>query len=111
MIALDIGCGPTTKPGYIGLDIVAGPNVAHVLDFCSDPLPFEDSSVDAVFSTPSWEHVEHPKLLLKEILRVCKPEAKVELWMAYGRSDDAFILGHPIFYSELRWRHFVVDYP
>lgn len=111
MIALDIGCGPTTKAGHIGLDIVAAPNVAHVLDFCVDPLPFEDNSVDAIFSSHCWEHIEHPKLLLGEILRVCKPEAKVELWMPYGHSDDAFILGHRIFYTELHWQHFVVDYP
>lgn len=111
MIALDIGCGPTTKPGHLGIDMVPGPNVTHVLNFETDPLPFEDASVDAIFSSHCFEHIEHPANLLREMLRVCKDGATVELWMPYGHSNDAFILGHRVFYNELHWEHFVLHYP
>lgn len=111
MIWLDLGCGPSKRPGSIGIDIEPMPGVDHVVDFNTQPLPFEDGSVDGIFSSHCFEHVAHPRNILNEMLRVCKNEARVELWMPYGHSNDAFVCGHDIFYTELQWQHFVLDYP
>jgi SAM-dependent methyltransferase len=109
---IDIGCGAKKRAGYAGVDLSEGPGIDYGgIDFNSDPLPFEDNSVERVFSSHAWEHVEHPMNLLREILRVCRQGAEVELWMPYGHSDDAFILGHHVFYTPEHWRHFVQAFP
>lgn len=107
---IDLGCGPSKRPGYIGLDIEPHPCVDRVLNFEKDQLPFEDDSVEEVFSSHCWEHIEHPINILRELARVCKDGARLELWMPYGHSDDGVILGHRVFYTELHWRHFCIDY-
>jgi len=49
-VRIDLGCGNVKREGYVGLDYVAGDDVDHVLDLTHDRYPFDDSSVDEVFS-------------------------------------------------------------
>lgn len=75
---LDIGCGD----GYFllrskcveryGLDKRSGDEVVDSLDFPSDYF-------DYVTMLAVIEHIEHPKLLLKEIYRVLKPSGRLVL--------------------------------
>jgi predicted SAM-dependent methyltransferase len=108
---LDLGCGATVRPGFIGVDgFVDGPNI-HKVNLENEPLPFEDNSVDEIFSSHCFEHILHPFNILNEMLRVCSPGAKIEIWTPYGHSNDAFLCGHELFYTELHWRHYVTDFP
>ena len=47
---------------------------------------------------------------LREIMRVAKDGATVEIWTPYGKSNDAFLLGHRNFYTETHWKHICFEY-
>src|SRR5262245_53292385 len=107
---LDIGCGNHKRPGFVGVDIAPGGQVDHVLDIERDPLPFPDNSVDHVFANHTFEHITAPQHILREIVRVCRHEALVEIWTPYLKSNDAFLLGHFSFYNEHIWKHICFEY-
>lgn len=108
-IRIDIGCGAAKREGFIGLDNVAGPAVDFVLDLTKDRLPFEDATVDHVFSSHCLEHIKAPFHLLREIGRVCKDGARIEFWTPYAFSNEAFLYGHEVFLTEETWMHFYRD--
>jgi SAM-dependent methyltransferase len=110
-LKIDIGCGGKKRDGYVGVDFKAGPAVDHVVDLENEPLPFADDSVDAVFSSHFLEHVKRPIRVLKEILRVAKPGAPVEIWIPHARSNIAFLLGHVQYYTETQFEHLFIRYP
>lgn len=83
---LDIGCG-TAELAHenknwkvIGLDIsygmcaVALAKKAVVINADASFLPIKNDSVDAVFSSLALQWVEDPEVVIKEILRVLKPQ-------------------------------------
>ena len=111
MVGVDIGCGRSKRPGFIGVDYVAYPGVDHVLDFTQERLPFDDRSVDHVYSAHCLEHLTSFHHLFREIGRICKDGAKIEIVTPYAWSNDAFILGHVVFLTELVWQHLCVHYP
>lgn len=45
----------------------------RVLHYDGKKLPFKENSFDIVSASDVWEHVENPRLMLKEIYRVLKP--------------------------------------
>ena len=69
-IALNIGAGRTYIPGFINIDISTKADIA--LDLGKDRLPFEDNSVDLIFSYHTLEHVADFLFALSEIHRVLK---------------------------------------
>ncbi|ALJ04601.1 methyltransferase type 11 [Pseudalgibacter alginicilyticus] len=84
---LDIGCGkmPYKKyilenskiKNYVGLDIENALEYDKDVkpDFTWDgkKMPFENNSFDCAFATEVMEHCPEPELVLKEVLRVLKP--------------------------------------
>ena len=58
---------------YMGLDIVAGPNVDVLAE---DPYawPIKDGEFDHVISGQAFEHIEFPDRTMKEIARVLAPD-------------------------------------
>lgn len=109
-LCVDLGCGSNKRRGFIGVDIADGEGVDHVINFETGRLPFEDSSVDYIFSNHSFEHICSPQNVLREIVRVCKHGAIVEIWTPYLKSNDAFLLGHHSFYNENIWKHICYEY-
>ena len=107
---IDIGCGNHKREGFIGVDIAPGENVDYVLDIEKERLPFDDDSVDHVFSNHTFEHIWSPQNILREIVRVCKHDALVEIWTPYLKSNDAFLLGHYSFYNESIYKHICFEY-
>jgi SAM-dependent methyltransferase len=90
---LHLGCGRTILPGWINLDLAAGPGVDVVadLDACGTrPLPIPDDSVEEILGSHLLEHLRHPLPLLAELHRVARPGAKATFQTPYGGSDDAF---------------------
>lgn len=68
---------PGIISGYIGLDIVEGPNVDLV---AQDPNSYDqvgDNSFDVVISGQSFEHMENDAAIMKEIARIVKPGGHV----------------------------------
>jgi SAM-dependent methyltransferase len=109
-VKIDLGCGNARREGYIGLDYVEGEQVDHVLDLTKEPYPFDDRSVDAVFSAHFLEHIEEPNHVFSEIGRICKDGAAIEFWTPYAFSNEAFVYGHTHFLTEEDWLHFCVSH-
>ena len=109
-VQIDLGCGNAKQDGYIGLDYVEMPQVDHVLDLTHDRYPFEDRSVDAVFSAHVLEHIEEPNHVFSEIGRVAKDGARIEFWTPYAFTNEAFLYGHLHFLTEEMWMHFCVSH-
>ena len=68
---VDLGAGGRRiSPKTVALDFVAGPGTNVVGDV--QRLPFRDGSVDLVFATGLFEHVEDERAVIGEIRRVLK---------------------------------------
>jgi predicted SAM-dependent methyltransferase len=80
-LQLNIGAAVTRIPGFVNIDIA--PNADISLDLNRDRLPFNDNSVDLVFSYHTVEHVENYLFALGEIHRVLKHKGKFLLGVPY----------------------------
>lgn len=80
-LKLNIGAGQTYIPGFINIDISEKANIS--LDLGKDRLPFEDSSVDLVFSYHTLEHIPDYLFTLSEIHRVLKHGGHLLVGMPY----------------------------
>jgi SAM-dependent methyltransferase len=110
---LELGCGNNKRPGFFGIDIAPGEAVDRVLDIEREPLPFADDSVDYIYSSHTFEHLEAPGSpchTLREIVRVGRHAATVEIWTPFGKSDPGFLFGHRVFYSDTHWKHICYEY-
>jgi SAM-dependent methyltransferase len=80
---LDLGCGPVAAEGYEGVDLEPGPGVMHIVDLQSFPWPFDDDTVEAARSSQLVEHLPDLVGFMRELHRVCKPGALVEISHPY----------------------------
>jgi SAM-dependent methyltransferase len=103
---IDIGCGLSKRPGFVGVDISPLLGVDHVVDIEREPLPFPDNSVEQVYCSHCLEHLSNLNNALSEIGRVCKNNATIEICVPYGHHNDAHLLGHNISHTEELWYRF-----
>lgn len=54
---IDLGCGPKKKEGSFGIDSVPNPGVDCVLNIAKNRLPFEDGTIDYIFTSHCLEHL------------------------------------------------------
>jgi SAM-dependent methyltransferase len=80
-LKLNIGAGQTYIPGFINLDI--SPRADITLDLNRDPLPFDNDSVDLIFSYHTLEHIDNYLFALGEIHRVLKHGGYLFLGLPY----------------------------
>jgi len=82
---IDIGCGRNKLKGSIGIDFSSFSDADIVLNLNKDPLPFEDSSVDFVYSSHCLEHLSLDGFLhiISEIYRICKDSAQIFIKVPY----------------------------
>lgn len=78
-VKVDIGCGENKREGFIGIDIKPGKGVDIVASALN--LPFEENSVDEIYSSNLGEHLlpEEMKIFLDEIYRVLKKGGEASL--------------------------------
>jgi SAM-dependent methyltransferase len=94
---LNLGCGLNHLDGYTNVDkqINANPDVLHDLE--RFPWPFDDSSVEEVVLNHVLEHLgRDPEVfvgIFRELYRVCKGGAKVQIAVPHPRHDH--FLGDP----------------
>jgi predicted SAM-dependent methyltransferase len=118
---LDLGCGQSPKDGFTGVDLYGDPDVR--LDLFSFPWPWDDGSVDEIFTSHVVEHIPHrllewPRnvdglhLFMNEAHRILKPSGKLEIVHPYGLSARAlqdpsherYIVSETWFYYNREWR-------
>ncbi len=74
MKLLNIGCGYVFHPDWINIDLVSTSEHVMACDI-KKGLPFEDQSIDAIYSSHVIEHLTRKEAenIMKEITRVIKP--------------------------------------
>ncbi len=92
-VVLDVGCGAFHRKfplphgvRYYGLDI--SPRTTHVRGD-GHRLPFADRSVDWVLLVAVLEHVEDPRRVLAETMRVLKPGGRVYVAVPFLQMEHA----------------------
>ncbi len=112
---LDVGCGAGILCFHLK---AAGRNPEGVdltqrsVDFCTDKvpgvkftkgeaekLPYPDKSFDVVASNQLIEHLKEPKLAIKEMIRVCKPNGKIILTTPIKNAFGGREVGHLHFFD------------
>ena len=75
-VKVELGCGESRKiKDAITVDLVDNDSVDIVTNI-NNGLPFEDNSIDEIYSYHFLEHVDNLEFVLKEIYRVLKPNGK-----------------------------------
>lgn len=94
---LNLGCGGRKYPDWINVDKYPTCGPDQVVDLEQFPWPWPDNSVDEVRLYHVLEHLgaqtEVYLEIIKELYRVCRPNAKVEIIVPHPRHDD--FLGDP----------------
>lgn len=71
-------------------------------------LPYDNASFDVVMCTDVLEHLEYPKLVVAELVRICQPGGLVAIVVPDGDVDQFF--GHYWFWSEQGLRALLADW-
>lgn len=104
---IELGCGHTKKEGYIGVDLIPEADIQKdMLEYLTE-LP--ENSVDAIRSFHSFEHLTKIDFLkvMKEILRVCKNGAQLEIGVPYfSQSVNIANPYHHMYFNEHTFRFF-----
>lgn len=91
-LKLNLGCGRWPIAGCVNVDVVALPGVDVVADLercATQPLPFDDDSVDEFFMSHVIEHISNALPLMQELWRLAQPGATMTIRCPHGASDDA----------------------
>lgn len=110
LLRVELGCGDNKRDGFVGIDNQPFAAVDIVLDVDVEPLPFEDRSVEYIYTSHAFEHFSNYTFILREMFRVCADDATVEIWTPYGKSNDAFLFGHNLFMTETHFKHVCFEY-
>jgi predicted SAM-dependent methyltransferase len=76
-IRFNIGSGKKNEDGFINIDRNRPADIIY--DLNKFPWPIKDSSVSEVRMWHLLEHLDNPQQAMKEIWRICKPNAIVDI--------------------------------
>ncbi|WP_146056753.1 class I SAM-dependent methyltransferase [Chromobacterium alticapitis] len=92
MLKLNLGCGHDQRPGFVNVDSQAACQPDQVVDLECFPWPWADNSVDEVVMSHVLEHLGASADIylgiIKELYRVCAPDARVTITVPHPRSDN-----------------------
>lgn len=101
---IEIGGGMKPRgEGFVNVDRLPSADVQW--DLLVMPWPFADASVEHLYSSHCFEHLDDMNDVLFEIARICLVGAEVEIWMPHPRSDMAMCSGHKHVMSPLQARN------
>ena len=110
MNKLHLGSGNQPKKGWINLDILPGKNVDVVHDLNYFPYPFKDNSIDEIYTEYVLEHMKDIIGTLKEIYRICKNKAIIEIIVPHFTAHRMFgDLTHHRFFSYTSFDNFITN--
>jgi len=99
MLKLDLGCSKSKKESFLGVDMDPKSDAEFIWDL-EKGLPFlNNSMVDEIYCRHVLEHIDNIILLIKEIYRVCKDGATVQLIVPEKDSNSAYELEHKRYFS------------
>lgn len=86
---LNLGSGLTKIPGYLNVDSNPLCNPDYLVDLEKE-LPFEDNSIDEIRAYHIFEHINNFFGFVKELYRICKPNAIIDIEVPHPRHDIFF---------------------
>ncbi|MEL6445532.1 MAG: class I SAM-dependent methyltransferase [Bacteroidota bacterium] len=106
---VNIGAGASYLPGFANVDIADHAEIS--LNLSTDPLPFETSSVDVVYSAHTLEHVDDYLFALSEIHRVLRHGGQFFLEVPYVTLTKYNLVNpyHKHHFNEFSFDFFHVD--
>lgn len=108
MKKLNFGCGSEIWEDYDNVDIQKSPKVTKSFDFNKFPYPIKDNVYDYVYSRSVLEHLKEPDKVLRELWRICKPNAIIEIIVPYYNNKSAVSdMQHKHFFSDTTFKVFV----
>lgn len=91
-LKLNLGCGEKRFPGYVNVDKFGTPDLKHDLE--KFPWPWPDNSVSEILLIHVLEHLGQQTFfflgIIKEIYRVCQPDAQVHITVPHPRHDNFY---------------------
>ncbi len=90
MKKLNLGCGTDIREGWVNLDIADLEGVDVVHDLNNLPLPFKDEDFDYIICYDIFEHIFDYIPLLKELHRIVKKDAIVEIKVPHYTYSRAY---------------------
>ena len=89
LLVLDIGCGRKKIAGAIGIDFSSMSDADIVIDLNHDYLPYDDNSVDFIYSSHTLEHLTLDGFfhIMKEAYRVLRPGSQFKIVVPYFMSS------------------------
>jgi len=91
-IKLNLGCGQNLLAGYVNVDKFGAPDVRHDLEII--PWPWKKNSVSEVVLNHALEHLGETTAkyleIIRELYRVCAPEALIFIVVPHPRHDHFF---------------------
>ncbi len=108
-VRVDLGCGNNKRLGCIGVDS----RQTRATDIVCDvrDTPFDDASVDELYSSCVLEHFENPYEVLDEIVRVLKPDGVARLRVPNLGTFSAHLDTDHKFLADLKiWRQVISGY-
>jgi ADP-heptose:LPS heptosyltransferase len=90
----NLGCGLDYRYGWVNIDRFAAVKPDRVMDLESFPWPIADDSAEAVLLSHVLEHLgggsDRFLGVMRELYRICKPDATVTIIVPDPRHDDFF---------------------
>ena len=101
MNKVNLGCGLNYKEGWINVD---SDNTLKKVDVVWNlnniPYPFKSNSIDRIYIAHVLEHLDEVYEVLKEMHRICKKGAIIEIYVPYFNNYNAFRdLSHKQFFT------------
>lgn len=108
---IELGGGIRSRgDGFVSYDI--DESVADVFCDLREGIPLDDDTVDELYSSHFLEHMVEPYWFLdKEVCRVCKLGAKVEIRVPHTLSDGAMVWDHKHVFSEMQVYNMDIPFP
>lgn len=101
MKKLNFGCGSKIKEGWINVDLQKAKGIDFSFDFNKFPYPLKNNQFDYILVDNVLEHLEKPKEVIKELHRICKNNAMIEIIVPYYNTYWAYAdVTHLHFFNE-----------
>ena len=86
-LKLNLGCGKSSVPGYVGVDKIRTETTDLVLDLERYPWPWANSSVSDAVLIHVLEHISDPIPFMNELWRIMQPGGHVIVVGPHAQSD------------------------
>ena len=108
---IDLGCGPTPKPGYVGVDLLTGPNI-KTMDLNKFPWDIPSNSIDEVRAYDILEHLPDKNAVMAEIERILAPGGILDILVPSTDGRGAWQdPTHCSYWNENSFAYYTKQYP